>query len=412
MSSQPDHFDVVISGASFAGLALARGLSQAFGGDIRIALIDRAQSPSAHKSDGRCFAIWAGAKTVLESLGAWSAIAAHAEPMTCIEITDSALDDGVRQTRVTYDARTSDGAPAAFMVPAVVLHQALLDTISSDDAIYWIAPAEVTGVALDEPNIGVSLADERTISGALCIAAEGRLSTLRDAVGIKTVGWGYEQTGLVATVAFELPHNGIAIQHFLPGGPFAVLPLKDNQACITWSAACDEAQRMIALSDADFLRELDARIGGRFGAITLVGPRQSWPLALKIPRALTARRFVLIGDAAHGVHPVAGQGVNLALRDVAALIECVTDAARLGFDVGHQPALERYARWRRFDSTMSATLYDGLNRVFSIDNTILRAGRGAALGLVDRSDDLKQLIISEAAGLKGELPKLMRGVAV
>ena len=412
VTSQSHRFDVVISGASFAGLALARGLSQAFDGDIAIALIDRAQSPIMSHDDGRAFAIWAGAKTVLESLGAWSAIAPDAEAMTSIEITDSALDDGVRQTRVTYDAQTADGEPAAFMVPAAVLHRALLETVSSDDAIHWIAPAHVSGVTLGDPTIEVSLRDGRRISGALCVAAEGRQSTLRDAVGIKTVGWGYEQTGLVATVAFELPHNGVAIQHFLPGGPFAVLPLKDNKACITWSAARDEAQRMIALSDSEFLGELDARIGGRFGAITLAGPRQSWPLALKIPRALIARRFALIGDAAHGVHPVAGQGVNLALRDVAALIESVADAARLGFDVGHQPALERYARWRRFDSTMSATLYDGLNRIFSIDNTVLRAGRGAALGLIDRSDNLKQLIIAEAAGLKGELPKLMRGIAV
>ena len=185
-----------------------------------------------------------------------------------------------------------------------------------------------------------------------------------------------------------------------------------NRACVTWSAADDEAKRVLALDDAAFLVELDHRIGGRFGAITLAGPRQSWPLDLKMARSLVAKRFALIGDAAHGVHPVAGQGVNLALRDVAALIEAVTDTARIGLDFGSDAALERYERWRRFDSTMSAAAYDGLNRIFGLDNAVLRAGRGAGLGLVDRLPFLKQLILGEAAGLSGEVPKMLKGERV
>ena len=412
MTEPSQRFDVVISGASFAGLALARGLSQALGPEIRVAMIDRSAGPVDDVPDSRAFAIWAGAQAVLDGLGVWDAIAPHAEAMTSIEITDSALDDGIRPARVTYDAMTADGEPAAHMVPSAVLHRALRKSVADDPAVTFLIPAEALSLALGDLSANVTLSNGRVLTAALVVAAEGRTSKLRDAAGIKTVGWGYDQTGIVATVQFEHPHGSVAVQHFLPGGPFAVLPLKDNKACITWSAARDEAERVIALDDAAFLAELDHRIGGRFGAISLAGPRQSWPLDLKLARGLIARRFALIGDAAHGVHPIAGQGVNLALRDVAALVEVLADAARIGLDLGHAPALERYARWRQFDSTMSASLYDGLNRVFSLDNAVLRAGRGATLGILDSIPALKQMIMTEAAGLSGELPKLVRGERV
>ncbi|MGQ0455938.1 MAG: FAD-dependent monooxygenase [Hyphomicrobium sp.] len=410
MRSKDNRFDVVISGASFAGLALALGLRQATDGEISIAIVDRAAGPTGGV-DGRAFAIWAGAKAVLESLGVWPAIESDAQPITSIEITDSAQDDAVRQSRLTYDAQLEDGRRAADMVPAAALLRALHEAVSRDAEIEWFAPAEASGLRLGECAADVSLSDGRRLSAALCVAADGRASNLRDAAGIKTVGWDYDQIGIVATVAFDAPHDGVAVQHFLPGGPFAVLPLKGNRACITWSAARSDAERVLALDDAAFLAELDARIAGRFGAVRLDGPRQSWPLDFKVPRDLVARRFALIGDAAHGVHPIAGQGVNLALRDAACLVECVVDALRIGFDAGHAPALERYRRWRRFDSFMSASLYDGLNRLFSADNAVLRAGRGAGLGLLDQWPDAKRLILAEAAGQTGELPKLMRGAA-
>jgi 2-octaprenyl-6-methoxyphenol hydroxylase len=403
-------FDIAISGASFAGLALARGLASVLGDGVRIAVIDRAVAPeTGAASDSRAFAIWAGSKAVLEGLGVWARIAPNAEAMTAIEISDSALDDGVRPTRLTYEAKTAEGAPAAYMVPAAILHAALYQSVEHEPAITWIAPAEATGFTPGALHVTVTLSDCRSLEAALCVAAEGRRSNLRDAAGIKTMGWGYGQRGIVAIVQFELPHNGVAIQHFLPGGPFAILPIKNNRACVTWSSRDTEAERILALDDAGFLAELDRRIGGRFGALTLAGPRQSWPLDVKIARELIAPRFALIGDAAHGVHPVAGQGVNLAFRDVAALLEVLTDAARIGLDLGNGPALERYARWRRFDSTMSAAAYDGLNRGFSVDNAILRAVRGAGLGIVDQIPMLKQIILTEAAGLSGDLPKLVRG---
>ena len=402
-------FDVVISGASFAGLALAGSLRQALGRDVRICIIDRAAAPAAAASDVRAFAIWAASKNLLDALGVWDRIAVDAEPMTKIEITDSALDDGIRPALVSYDARTAGGDVAAYMVPSETLKAELYRLVAADTAIGWAASAEAIGVEAGEFASSINLGDGRKIRARLVIAAEGRNSKLRDAAGIKTVSWGYEQTGIVATVAFAEPHGGVAIQHFLPGGPFAVLPLKGNRACITWSAASADAERVMALDDAAFLNELDHRIGGRFGPISLAGPRQSWPLDLKMARSLVAQRFALIGDAAHGVHPIAGQGVNLGFRDCAALTECISDAVRLGEDFGSAASLERYSRWRRFDTTMSAAAYDGLNRLFSADNFLLRAGRDAGLSLVDRIPALKSMWVEEAAGLTGDVPKLLRG---
>ena len=411
--SEPEEkFDIVVAGGSYAGLAFVRGLVQALGSDLRIAIVDRVRGPAAAPTDGRAFAIWAGAKAVLEGLGVWQAIAGEAEAMTSIEISDSALQDGMRPTRLTYDAHTPDGQPAAYMVPAATLSAALYQSIANEPSVIWIAPAEADGLVLTERAAEVRLRDERTISAALCIAADGRNSKLREAAGIKTVGWAYDQVGIVATVQFSEPHGGVAIQHFLPGGPFAILPLKNNRACITWSAEAREAARVLALDDRGFLAELDRRIGGRFGSIELVGRPQSWPLDIKLPRRLIARRFALIGDAAHGVHPIAGQGVNLALRDAAALIEVLADAARLGLDLGNGTHLERYQRWRRFNSMMSATVYDGLNRLFNVDSIVLRAGRGAALGVLDRLGSVKRMIIAEASGISGDVPKLVRGSAV
>ncbi|MBS0234352.1 MAG: FAD-dependent monooxygenase [Proteobacteria bacterium] len=409
MSEQ--NFDIAIVGGSFAGLAVARGLSQALGPGLRLAVIDRAD-PAQSASDSRAFAIWAGAKQVLEGLGVWDAIGSDAEAVTSIEISDSKLNDAFRPALVTYDARTDDGLPAAYIVPAATLAAALYRSVADDPAVTWFAPAEIAHAQWSESANELTLDDGTVIRAALTIAADGRQSKLRDAAGIKTIGWRYPQTGIVARVKFEEPHGGVAVQHFLPGGPFAILPLKDNRACITWSSDQAEAERIIALDDDRFLDELDRRIGGRFGRITLDGPRQSWPLDLRLPRRLIAPRFALVGDAAHGVHPVAGQGVNLALRDAAAIIEILADAGRIGLDFGNGTHLERYQRWRRFDSIMSAALYDGLNRTFAVDSMVLRAGRSVALGVLDRLPSCKEVIIAEAAGVTGDLPKLARGIAV
>jgi 2-octaprenyl-6-methoxyphenol hydroxylase len=244
------------------------------------------------------------------------------------------------------------------------------------------------------------------------VAADGRTSRLREAAGIGVVGWTYAQVGIVATVGHKRPHRGRAVQHFLPSGPFAILPLPGNRACITWTEEEQEGRRIAALDDAGFLVEVEKRFGFRLGEIELLGLRGLWPLEMHLARALAAPRLALIGDAAHVVHPIAGQGLNLGLRDVAALTEVVADAARLGLDIGSAIVLARYERWRRTDAAISAAAFDGLNRLFSNDWAVLRTARSAGLGIVERLPALKQFFVAEAAGLTGEVPKLLRGERV
>lgn len=413
MPSETPRFDVVISGASFGGLALACGLSRALGPDFKIALIDRvAQSAVAPKADSRASALSAASKRMLEVLDVWPLVAGVAQPVTGIEITDSTLETGVRPVLLTYDNVTADGEPATYIVPNSALQAALRRGVESSSSLELITPAEAIDFASNESGIEVTLADGGAIAASLLVAAEGRRSRLREAAGIKVVGWSYPQIGIVVTVRHDRPHGGRAVQHFLPSGPFAILPLTGNRSCITWTEDAVEAKRILALDDADFLAEVDKRFGGKLGALSLDGPRQSWPLEMHLARRYVGPRFALIGDAAHGVHPIAGQGLNLAFRDVAALVEVLSDAIRLGFDAGDAQALARYERWRRFDSTISAATFDGLNRLFSNDRALIRSGRDFGLGLVDRMPMLKRFFVGEAAGLTGELPRLLKGEPV
>jgi 2-octaprenyl-6-methoxyphenol hydroxylase len=411
--SKTPRFDVVISGASFGGLALACGLSRALGPDFKIALIDRVgQSAAPPKVDSRASAISAASKRMLDVLDVWPQVADEAQPVTAIEITDSPLETGVRPVLLTYDNVTGDGEPATYIAPNSTLQAALRQRVDSNSSLKLIAPAEAVDFAGNESGIEVALADGSALAASLLVAAEGRRSRLREAAGIKVVGWKYPQIGIVVAVHHDRPHGGRAVQHFLPSGPFAILPLKGNRSCITWTEDADKARRILALDDAAFLAEVDKRFGGKLGALSLDGPRQSWPLEMHLARRYVGPRFALIGDAAHGVHPIAGQGLNLAFRDVAALVEVLSDAIRLGFDAGDAQALTRYERWRRFDSTISTATFDGLNRLFSSDYTLVRSGREVGLGLVDRTPMLKRFFVGEAAGLTGELPRLLKGEPV
>lgn len=403
-------FDIVISGASFAGLALARALFSAFGSGIRIAVVDRTpRKDTPPAEDGRAFALSAGARRMLDTLGVWSTVADAAQPVHEIEITDSSLEAGIRPVLLKYDNHVSEeGEPASYIVPAAALERALYDAVASDAGLTFIAPAEIARFTDTGSTMAIALRDGAELSATLLVGAEGRRSASREAAHIKTVGWRYGQTAIVTTIAHERPHNGRAVQHFLPAGPFAILPLPGNRACLTWTEDADEAKRILALDDAGFLAEVETRVAGRLGALEVVGPRQSWPLEMHLARAYVAPRFALIGDAAHGVHPIAGQGVNLAFRDVAALSEIVADSLRLGLDPGSMEALGRYERWRRFDSFVSTAAFDGLNKLFSNDWMLIRAARDFGLGLVDRLPSLKRRFVSEAAGLTGDLPRLFR----
>lgn len=415
-SAAPQHrFDIVISGASFAGLALARALGSAFGADLRIAVLDRTPRRDTAAPESRAFALSAGARRMLEALGVWNEIAALAQPVTEIEITDSSLEAGIRPVLLTYDNHVPalDGAaetaePASVIVPAQALEQALARAAASEPGVTFLIPTEIARFADIGSAVAITLKDGSEIAAALLVGAEGRRSPTREQAGIKSIGWAYGQTAIVTTIAHERSHNGRATQHFLPAGPFAILPLPDNRACLTWTEDAKEAARILALDDAGFLVEVETRVGGRLGALSVVGPRQSWPLDLHLARAYVAPRYAVIGDAAHGVHPIAGQGVNLALRDVAALAEIVADSLRLGLDPGNLEALGRYERWRRFDSFSSAAAFDGLNRLFSNDSLLMRAARDVGLGLVDRLPGVKQRLVAEAAGLTGDLPRLFK----
>ncbi len=404
--------DLVISGAGFVGSALALALSQAFDGELRIVVVDPAFSAvkAEAKPDARASALAAASVNLLSSIGVWGPLRPFAEPVRRIEITDSSLADGIRPILLTYDNMLPSGEAATSIVENAKLEQALLNALSGARGVEVLGGARIEQIDASAVRVIARLSSGDTVSSALVVAAEGRASPLRQAAGIKTVGWDYGQVGIVTTIEHDQDHEGAALQHFLPGGPFAVLPLPGgHRSCLTWSEAADEARRILAMDDANFLEEIEMRLAGRRGGVRLAGPRQSWPLNLQIAREYAADRLVLAGDAAHGVHPIAGQGLNLGFRDVAALAEVIADAARVGQDIGSSIVLDRYAQWRRTDSAMSAATYDGLNRLFSNDWKVLRTARDAGLGVVDRMPFVKQWLVSEAAGLTGTVPRLLDG---
>jgi 2-octaprenyl-6-methoxyphenol hydroxylase len=401
-------FDILIGGGSFVGSAMALALARTFGPTFRVALVgpDLETGPV---DDVRASAITAGSKAVFEALGIWPEIAAHAQAVSRIELTDSSLENGVRPVLTRYDNVLEGDEPASWIVPNRAVADVLAGALGSSAEVVRLSGA-ITAWQADSTRATVTLADGQKIEARLVIAADGRRSRLRDAAGIGVVTLGGGQTGIVTRIAHELPHDGVAVQHFLPGGPFAILPLTGQRSCITWSEASGEAERILKLDDAAFLDEIDLRVGGRLGVLKLDGPRQSWPLSTQLARSYVASRLALIGDAAHGVHPIAGQGLNLGLKDVAALTEVLADAARVGLDPGDAASLQRYERWRRFDAFTSATAFEGLNRLFSNDVTLLRSAREVGLGLVDRIPALKRLLVREAAGLTGDVPLMMKGV--
>jgi 2-octaprenyl-6-methoxyphenol hydroxylase len=409
--ARQEAFDVAIAGAGVAGLALACALADGLAPQGRILVADAASLDGAalNARDPRAFALAAGSRRLLEAIGAWPALAPLAQPVTAVDISDSSLDAAIRPVLLSYDNRLGEAEPATFIVEARHLHAALLDAAKARPRIVLSAANAVTGFAAGEHAIVLERAQGPALPVQLLVAADGRSSKLRTLAGIEVVGFGYSQIGIVTAVAHERSHGGRAVQHFLPGGPFAILPLVGKRSLVTWTEDAARGRAILALADEPFLAEIERRFGHRLGRLALAGARGSFPLEMHLARSLIAPRFALLGDAAHGVHPIAGQGLNLGLRDVAALAEVVADAARLGLDVGSRTPLERYERWRRLDTAMSAASYDALNRLFSNDVTLVRTARDFGLGLLERMPELKRLLVNEAAGLSGEVPKLLRG---
>ena len=411
--TEDDRTDVLIAGAGFAGLALAVALRQALGPSFAVTVADPAlERPVAVPENGaatdpRASAIVAAARQLFEAIGVWPAVADGAQPMLDMAITDSRLTDVVRPTFLSFAGEVAPGSPFAHMVENGRLLAALRAKAEAEGVT--LRATSVVDFASEPARLAARLADGTTLTTRLLVAADGARSRMRDLAGITTVGWDYPQSGIVTTVAHERDHGGRAIEHFLPAGPFAILPLKDNRASLVWTEETAEAARLVALPDPDFHAELERRFGLELGEVTLAGPRRAFPLRFLLARSFIAGRVALVGDAAHVIHPIAGQGLNMGLRDVAALAEVIADTARLGLDIGGAAALERYQRWRRFDTVAMGLTTDVLNRLFSNRSDALKRVRDLGLGVVDRLPSLKQYFIREAAGLTGEVPKLLQG---
>jgi 2-octaprenyl-6-methoxyphenol hydroxylase len=347
-------------------------------------------------------------RRVFEALGVWPQMQAEAQAITAMRITDSGKGDISRPTFLTFDGDVAPGEAFAHMVPNRVSGQVLLDAVK--DAISVIAPTEITGFIADGDAGRLVLADGRILSAPLVVAADGQQSALRGMAGIGIIAHDYGQTGLVTTIAHELPHDGVAYEHFRPAGPFASLPLPGNRSSLVWTERSEDAPRFLALDNTALAAEIEAVMGSTLGSVTVEDKLMGFPLKLQMARDFVAPRMALVGDAAHVVHPIAGQGLNLGLKDVAALAEAVVDATRLGLDHGSDDVLARYQSWRRLDTSSMAAMTDGLNRLFSNDVAPVRALRDFGLGLVDRAGPIKAALIRTASGVSGSGPKLLSGL--
>ncbi len=399
-----DDAELVIAGAGLSGMLL--GLACASAG-LEVAVIDP-QDPAAMLMpgfDGRTSAIAYGSRLVFDGIGLWPEFAAEAEPIREIRVADDDFP-----LFLHYDLRDLAGdAPLGYIVENRVLRRALLERARALPNLKLLAPHRIAAVEASETGAVAVLGDGRRLRTRLVAAADGRDLPLRHAAGIRAVEWRYQQTGIVTTVAHARPHAGIAVEHFLPSGPFAILPMTGNRSSIVWTEHADLASRLLALPEAEFAAELRARFGDFLGEIEPVGPRSSYPLGLLQAERYVARRLALVGEAAHVIHPIAGQGLNIAIRDVAVLAELIVDARRLGLDIGDELVLEQYQRRRRADALLLAAVTDGLNCLFS--NTIppMRLARDLGLAVVHRLPPVKRLLMRHAMGTLGDRPRLARG---
>ena len=414
MGTQPNSIDVLIAGGGQVGLALALALRR-FDPTIAVTVAD-ATPPATRPREGRASTIVAGGRKMLEQLGVWGEIEDEAEAVTAMIVTDSRTRDVVRPVFLTF--ASGDGA-MAHVVPDGIVVGALAKAAEAAGVVI-LAPESIVDFAVEPSRVVARTTSGATIAARLLVAADGARSRLRDFAGIGTIGRDYGQSGIVATVRHERPHGGMAEEHFLPGGPFAILPLKPtkdggNRASLVWTEPTETAEKLVAGDPLVFRVELERRFGHRLGAFEVIDTPKAFPLTLKLARDFVRARFALAGDAAHVIHPIAGQGLNLGYRDAAALAETIVEARRLGLDIGSLTVLDRYRRWRRWDTTEMALMTDGLNRLFANDNPALRIARDVGLGVVDRLPELKALFMREAAGevgVVGEVPRLLRGEGI
>ncbi len=416
--TQTDRYDVIIAGAGLAGASFALAAAQA---GLKVVLVDPQPFTAqlAPTFDGRSTAIAFATFRMLDVLGVGATLRPQACRMDRILVTDGRRPGAAARPAspafLRFDAgeigARTGGEPLGYMVENRHIRGALAGAVTAA-GIEVLAPASVAAAVVRPGCVRVTLDDGRELDAALVVGAEGRNSKVRKAAGIDTVGWGYGQSGVVATVRLGRDHGNVAHEYFLPAGPFAILPLTDQRASLVWTETTRRAEALRGASDAAFSAHLMRRFGEFLDGATVEGPRFVYPLSLSLAEQMTAPRMALIGDAAHGVHPVAGQGLNMGLKDAAALAEVLAEAMRLGEDIGAETVLDRYARWRRFDNTVLTVGFDAFVRLFSNDLPPVRLARDLGMAAVNRIAPLRRAFMQEAGGATGDLPRLLKGEPV
>jgi 2-octaprenyl-6-methoxyphenol hydroxylase len=399
--------DIVIAGGGLNGTTLGIALASA---GLDVTLVDPLPKESRGSSDfdGRGYALSIGSQRVLKTLGVWSNVAEQAQPILDIVVTDGRAGEGPSPFLLHFDHTEIEEGPMGFMIEDRLLRPALLSVLDKT-GVTQIETTRLIDQTPDSNGVTVTLSDGRLLRSRLLVGCDGKTSSVASRAGIRRTGWRYGQTSLVCAIAHEKPHDGTAHQFFMPPGPLAILPLPGNRSSIVWTETDAEAARIQALDDLGYLEELRPRFGDFLGEISLAGKRFTYPLELSIAQRFVGERVALLGDAAHAVHPIAGQGLNAGLKDVAALAEVLVDARRRGEDFGRIDVLTRYQQWRRFDTATLALATDTFNRLFSNDNSVLRMVRDLGLGLTNAMPGLRRGFIREAAGLTGDLPRLAQG---
>lgn len=372
---------------------------------LHVTVVDQSDPKTtfASSKDGRAYAVSYGSANIFRTIGLWSLLEPHAEPILDIQISD-------HQSPWVLDYDHQEvGTPMGYMIEAQRLRKTLYNYAIAFNNIEWCAPDQLYILERTPDFVKAVLDDGREIKASLCVAADGRNSQMRKEAGIKITQWAYPQTAIVCQIEHDKPHCGRAYEHFLPSGPFAILPLQGQRASIVWTERSEIAGTFLDLPDDLFNHELQKRFGDDLGEMRVISQRWSYQLGVLIAQDYIDRRLALVGDAAHVIHPVAGQGLNMGFRDIAALAEVILDAQRLGLDIGGATVLERYQRWRRFDNTVLMGVTDGLVRLFSNHSKSLKLFRGFGLRLVSRLPPAKRFLMRHAMGLVGELPRSIAG---
>ena len=401
-----DRADVIILGGGLIGLTLALALDRH---GLRVIVIDPADPERnvAPAFDGRATAIASASWRMLETIGIAGRLEGEGCPILSIRVSD-----GLRPGGIVFDSEDPED-PLGIMVENRRLRQVLRDAALEASGVALLMPAQAADIVRDSAGVRVALEDGRAVTAPLLVGAEGRNSPTREAANIPLARWSYDHKAVVLTVEHERHHENAAYEIFYPSGPFAILPLlPGTRSAIVWSVPAGDAAAVIDLPDRALAHEISKRMGGFLGEVRLAGPRWNYPLGFHHAATMTAERLVLAGDAAHGIHPIAGQGLNLGFRDVAALTQVLVEGARLGLDLGDAQLLSRYERWRSLDTLTVAAATDGLTRLYGIPGRTASAIRRFGMGVVQRVGPLKSQFMAEARGESGELPLLLRGLAI